>query len=83
MSDGYIEAEHGGFLIAIAIDKVTEKDSYDKSIETLNKDIRSQKPRQGVESVQVPGDRNLSRKENDDFEVEVSQEYEVLLKELD
>lgn len=83
MSDAYIETEHGGFLIAISIDRVTNRDSYDKSLEILNADIRSQTPRQGVSSVQVPGDRNLSRKERDETEIEVSAEFVELLKELE
>lgn len=83
MSDDYIETEHGGFLIAISIDGVTSREKYDKSIKVLNEDVRSQKPRQGVDSVQVPGDRNLSRKASDDTEVEVSNDFIELLKELE
>ena len=31
MSPSYVETEHGGFIIAIAIDKITDKKKYDKS----------------------------------------------------
>jgi len=84
MSDSYIETEHGGFIIAIAIDKVTDKKKYDTSIKITNEEIRVQKPKKGIEKVQVPGDRNLENKLNatDDTEVEMDNKYEKILRSL-
>jgi len=61
MSDDYIETEHGGFIIAIAIGKVTDKKKYDVSMKSTNEEIRAQKPVEGQEKVIVPGDTNLNR----------------------
>src|SRR3989338_1102580 len=36
MSDAYIETEHGGFIIAIAIDKVTDREKYNTSVKITN-----------------------------------------------
>lgn len=84
MSDAYIEAEHGGFIIAIAIDKVTDRTKYDESIKSLNQEIRAQKPKSGVDEVQVPGDRNLSKlvNLNNEADIELHEEYVTALKEL-
>jgi LDH2 family malate/lactate/ureidoglycolate dehydrogenase len=84
MSDAYIETEHGGFIIAFAIDKVTDRTKYDESVKSLNQEIRAQRPKSGVEAVQVPGDRNLSKlvDMNEDSDIEVNEEYVVELKEL-
>ena len=84
MSDAYIETEHGGFVIAIAIDKVTDKNKYDTSVKITNEEIRIQKPRKGVEKVQVPGDRNLENKLkfNDDTEIEIDIKYLEVLRNL-
>lgn len=83
MSDDYIEPEHGGFIIAIAIDRVTEKEKYQTSIKSLNEEIRSQKPKNGVEKVEVPGDRNLERKSEASTDIEVnlsSENRDILLR---
>jgi len=84
MSDEYIETEHGGLIIAIAIDKVTSRDKYDTSIKSLNEEVRSQKPRSGIDKVVVPGDRNLEYKKNmdDDTSIEVAADYQKELEEL-
>jgi LDH2 family malate/lactate/ureidoglycolate dehydrogenase len=84
MSNSYIETEHGGFIIAIAIDKVTKKDSYKSSIKSMNEKIRSQKPKSGVDKVLVPGDRNLAKKMGmgDDSEIETDEEYKTILSHL-
>ena len=81
MSDSYIEAEHGGFIIAIAIDKVTDRKKYDTSIKKMNEKIRAQKPKKGVDKVIVPGDTNLGRMKgiDDDSEIEVDEEYKSIL----
>ena len=81
MGDGYFETEHGGFIIAIAINKVTDKSKYDASIKSMNEEIRTQKPKKGVEKVIVPGDTNLARKStmNDDTELDIDDEYRDLL----
>lgn len=83
MSD-YIETEHGGFIIAIAIDRITDRARYDASMKSMNEEIRSQKPKAGVDKVIVPGDTNLERKAgmSDETEVTVSDEYVSLLQEL-
>ena len=77
MSDAYIETEHGGFMIAIDISKVTVQSKYDASIRSLNEEVRAQTPKNGAGPVAVPGDRNLSRKESlaDDAEIEVDANY--------
>jgi len=76
MSD-YIETEHGGFIIAIAIKKVTDTKKYKDSIKSLNEKIRNQKPKKGIDKVAVPGDRNLEKKKgmNDNMEIEIDEEY--------
>ena len=81
MSNAYIETEHGGFIIAIAIDKVTTKDKYEASIKSMNEKIRSQKPKMGVNKVLVPGDRNLAKKlgMDGDSEIQVDEEYKAVL----
>ena len=73
MSDGYIETEHGGFIIAIDIGKVTDNSKYKGSVKNLNEKVRAQKPKAGVEKVMVPGDRNLENKKliSDDLEIEI------------
>jgi LDH2 family malate/lactate/ureidoglycolate dehydrogenase len=82
--NGFIAEEHGGFLIAIAIDKVTDRKQYDTAVKSMNEKIRSQKPKKGVEKVIVPGDRNLEKKKgmNDDMEIEVGEEYLKVLNSL-
>jgi LDH2 family malate/lactate/ureidoglycolate dehydrogenase len=84
MSDSYIETEHGGFIIAISIDKVTDKEKYDAAVKSMNEKIRAQKPKKGVDKVQVPGDRNLERMINlgKDSNIEVDEEYANILKSL-
>ena len=84
MSDAYIETEHGGFIIAIAINKVTDKNKYDASIKNMNEKIRTQKPKKGVAHVIVPGDKNLQKKlkASDDTEIEVDEEYVKTLSSL-
>lgn len=84
MSDAYIETEHGGFIIAIDIDKVTSRKQYDTSVKIINEEIRAQKPKKGIDKVQVPGDRNLEKMigVNDDTEIELDVEYEKRLIEL-
>ena len=81
MSDGYVETEHGGFIIAIAIDRVTDRNQYQASVGSLNERIRAQKPKRGINNVAVPGDRNLEKMEgvNDDTEMEIADEYKNLL----
>ena len=80
----YVEKEHGGFIIAIAIDKVTDVNNYNKSIGIINEEIRSHKPKRGVDKVIVPGDNNLERKKglNDECQIEISDEYKKALDEL-
>ncbi len=84
MSNAYIETEHGGFIIAIAIDKVTDRNKYDASVKSMNEKIRSQKPKNGIEKVIVPGDTNMERKlvHQDDVDIEVTEEYKKILEEL-
>jgi LDH2 family malate/lactate/ureidoglycolate dehydrogenase len=84
MSNSYIETEHGGFVIAIAIDMVTDRKKYDASVKSMNEKIRAQKPKKGVEKVQVPGDRNLEKKRGvtDDSDIEIDEEYKNILIEL-
>ncbi len=84
MSDAYIPTEHGGFIIAIAIDKVTDRKKYDASVKIMNEEIRSQKPKKGVDGVVVPGDRNFKEKAgvNDDTELEIDEEYKKVLENL-
>jgi LDH2 family malate/lactate/ureidoglycolate dehydrogenase len=77
MSDAYVETEHGGFIIAIAIDRITDRSKYDTSLKILNEEIRAQKPKNGVEKVVVPGDRNLEKMAGitDETEIEMDEEY--------
>src|SRR3989344_4653514 len=44
---GYVEKEHGGFIIAIAINKTTNRKEYDETIKNMNEKIRSQRPKKG------------------------------------
>lgn len=76
MSDDYIEVEHGGFIIAIDIDKVTSRSKYDASIKSINEEIRSHPGRNG-EQVIVPGDTNRQRKEivTEETDIDVLPEY--------
>jgi LDH2 family malate/lactate/ureidoglycolate dehydrogenase len=78
MSDDYIETEHGGFIIAIDISKVTDRNKYDASLKSLNEEVRSQKPKVGVEHIIVPGDRNLENKTaiSADTEIEIDETYQ-------
>ncbi len=84
MSNSYIETEHGGFVIAIAIDKVTSRSAFDAGVKSMNEKIRAQKPKAGVEKVQVPGDRNLEKKAGitDETEIAVDEEYRKKLVDL-
>jgi LDH2 family malate/lactate/ureidoglycolate dehydrogenase len=78
MSDSYVETEHGGFIIAIDISKVTDKNRYDASIKSLNEEIRAQKPKKGIDKVIVPGDLSLANKAimSDDAEIEIDEAYQ-------
>jgi LDH2 family malate/lactate/ureidoglycolate dehydrogenase len=82
MSDDYIEKEHGGFIIAVDISKVTDRNKYDTSITSLNEEVRTQKPKNGVEKVVVPGDRNLESKgrltDETEIEIDPSDESELV-----
>jgi L-2-hydroxycarboxylate dehydrogenase (NAD+) len=84
MGTDYIETEHGGFIIAIAIGEVTDTEKYQQSIQTMNEEIRAQKPRNGVDKVIVPGDRNLKKKLNmtDEDDIEVDGDYLATLVKL-
>lgn len=84
MSDAYVPTEHGGFIIAIAIDKVTERKQYDTSVKITNEEIRAQKPKKGVDRVFVPGDRNFAHtlNVNDDSEIEIDEEHKKMLENL-
>jgi len=84
MSNGYVETEHGGFIIAIAIDKITNRSKFDASVKSMNEKIRAQKAKKGVDKIQVPGDRNLERIKGvtDDSEIEVSEDYIKMLNDL-
>ncbi len=84
MSNAYIETEHGGFLIAIAINQVTDRQAFDASVKITNEEIRAQKPKKGVERVVVPGDQNLEKKlnVNEDTEIEIDEEYKKTLMKL-
>jgi len=84
MSDAYIETEHGGFIIAIDVSKVTDRKKFDTSIKSLNEEIRAQKPKHGVDKVVVPGDRNLGNKGSmsDDMNIEIDPKYENELADL-
>lgn len=84
MSDDYIEIEHGGFIIAIDIDKVTNREKFNTSVKKMNEKIRAQKPKKGVDKVIVPGDNNIARMSGiaDDSEIDVSEEYLAALKQL-
>lgn len=84
MSNDYIETEHGGFIIAIDIGKVTSREKYNVSVKKMNEKIRAQKPKSGVDKVIVPGDTNLARLDGitDDSEIEVDEEYLATLKSL-
>lgn len=59
---GYVAEEHGGFIIAISIDALTNRKLYDEAVRTQNEEIRAQKPRKGTPPIIVPGDTNLARK---------------------
>lgn len=78
MSDDYIETEHGGFIIAIDISKVTDRNKYDASIKSLNEEVRTQKPKKGIDKIVVPGDRNLGNKAgiSDDVEIDIDEKYQ-------
>ena len=78
MSDSYIETEHGGFIIAIDISKVTDRTKYNASIKSLNEEIRAQKPKDGIDKVVAPGDRNLENKNSmsDDLDIELDSNYQ-------
>jgi len=84
MKNGFVAEEHGGFIIAIAIDKVTSRKDYNTAVKDMNEKIRSQKPKRKVEKVIVPGDRNLERMKgmSDEMEIEVSEDYIKALNEL-
>jgi len=73
MDPRYVAEEHGGFVIAISIDAIADRKSYDESIADMNAKIRTQKPRADVDKLTVPGDRNLEHKATmgDDMDVNV------------
>ena len=49
-----------------------------------NEEVRAQKPKNGVDKVVVPGDRNLEKKLNisDDTDIEIDEKYKEILKNL-
>lgn len=83
-SGDYIETEHGGFIVAINISKVTDRKKYDASIKSLNEEVRTQKPKNGIDKIVVPGDRNLGNKAgiSDDVEIDVDEKYQSDLETL-
>ncbi len=84
MSHAYIETEHGGFIIAIAIDQVTDRKKYDASMKSMNETIRAQKPKNGIQEVIVPGDTNNNRRlvVEDQVGTELYEEYRRMLKDM-
>ena len=84
MSSEYVEIEHGGFLIAIAIDQVTNPDTYKDSVTAMNQKIRKQTPRENIPKVQVPGDMNFARYSglSMESEIDLADDYLKQLKEL-
>ena len=84
MGGDYIETEHGGFIIAIAIDRITDRKKFDDSVKSMNEEIRLQKPKAGTHKVIVPGDTNLGRISGitDESEIEVDTDYLAKLDDL-
>jgi LDH2 family malate/lactate/ureidoglycolate dehydrogenase len=83
MSDDYIEVEHGGFIIAIDIDKITDRKKYDASVLSINTEIRSHPAKDGT-TVIVPGDTNRRLKEamTETTDIPVEDGYVAQLREL-
>ena len=61
-----------------------DRQKYDTSVRITNEEVRAQKPKNGVDKVVVPGDRNLEKKLNisDDTDIEIDEKYKEILKNL-
>lgn len=62
-STSYTAHECGGLLMAIDIASLTNLKEFKKSVSSMCKFIRSQKPALGHERVYIPGDQSLKRAE--------------------
>ncbi|MBN1374269.1 Ldh family oxidoreductase [Candidatus Dojkabacteria bacterium] len=60
MDPGYVNEDHGGFIIVINIEAFGSIQSFKNEISEFNREIRQQRPKKG-EHVIVPGDNNLNR----------------------
>jgi len=63
MSPEYVNKEHGGLILAIDISSLTDLDEFKKSVTSMCKEIRNQKPGKKVKKITIPGDRSYKRKE--------------------
>lgn len=76
----YLPEEHGGFIIAIDIERISGREQFDQAVHMQNDEIRAQKPRAGVQKVLVPGDTNLARVANTSEVTELLLSEETLAK---
>jgi LDH2 family malate/lactate/ureidoglycolate dehydrogenase len=60
MDLGYVNEEHGGFLMVVNIEAFNSQKSFREEVSEFNKVIREQKPKKGKEVI-APGDNNQSR----------------------
>jgi LDH2 family malate/lactate/ureidoglycolate dehydrogenase len=72
MSLSYVPEEHGSILLAFSPKAFGTKKGFDKSVETLNTAIKSQKSKRGTKIV-LPGESNNSKFSNLPQEIDVDE----------
>lgn len=80
MSDKYVNVEHGALIVAFDISSFTNLKKFKSSISEMNKIIRSQKPKKGLDRIRIPGDHSYLEKEENLKKGEVELNSETLEK---
>lgn len=70
MSDSFVPEEHGAVLIVFNPKAMGTNDDLAKSVDSLNTELKSQKPKEGTE-IRLPGEENNSRFAENVKEIEV------------
>lgn len=67
---GYIDEEHGGFILAINLESFGSLEQFKNNTSRFNSFLRSQKSKEGTEIV-IPGDRNMRKISASDKMIEI------------
>ena len=70
MSDNFVPEEHGAILLAFNPKAMGTSDDFAKTVDSLNTELKSQKPKEGTE-IRIPGQDNNRRFAENVQEIEI------------